>query len=199
MAVNIDYEAPTWNQIYRMLINQAKRIKKSFNPDIIVGICRGGWIPARILSDLLDNPNLANVGAGAYLGIEKAKDYPTITQEISMSIKGKKVLLVDEIADSGKSLQLIISHLNQKGASEFRTATLYYKSRSLIKPDYYEKETSNWIIFPWDTREVIKEIQKNHKDKPNQFKKQTEKLITAGIPKWALNLFLKDSSGETKC
>jgi hypoxanthine phosphoribosyltransferase len=164
-----------------------------------VGICRGGWIPARVLSDLLDNPNLANVRIESYAGIGRAADQPILTQEVSMDIKRKKVLIVDEIADSGQSLKLVIDHINKKCASEVKTATLYYKTRSIIKPNYYEKETSKWIIFPWETKETLNEIYKIYKDNREQLKKQIQKIAVAGMSKSIINQFLKSQSEATKC
>jgi hypoxanthine phosphoribosyltransferase len=199
MAANVEYEVPTWNQIYATLIKQTERICNNFKPDVIVGICRGGWIPARVLSDLLDNSNLASVRTESYTGIGRAADQPILTQEVSMDVKGKKVLLVDEIVDSGQSLKLIIDHINQQGASEVKTATLYYKPSSVIKPDYCEKETSKWVIFPWETKEALKEICKIHKDNAEQLKKQIQKIAAAGMSKSIINQFLKSQSEVTKC
>ncbi|MCK4440101.1 hypothetical protein KAU85_03865, partial [Candidatus Bathyarchaeota archaeon] len=60
MSQELEFEIPTWKQIYNMLLNLAEKIRKNgFKPDIIVGVSRGGWPPARVLSDLLGNPNLA--------------------------------------------------------------------------------------------------------------------------------------------
>ena len=75
-----EFEIPQWNQIYTMLINLAEKISKDkFKPDVIVGVSRGGWPPARVLSDLLDNPNLANVRAEFYLGVAETKSEPVLT------------------------------------------------------------------------------------------------------------------------
>ncbi|MCJ7718651.1 phosphoribosyltransferase, partial [Candidatus Bathyarchaeota archaeon] len=69
MNSELQFEIPTWNQVYTMLLNMAERIRlDKFAPDVIVGVSRGGWPPARVLSDLLDNPNLANVRAEFYVG-----------------------------------------------------------------------------------------------------------------------------------
>lgn len=199
MARSVEYKAPTWNQIHNLLLKQAKHICKSgFKPDIIVGICRGGWVPARILSDLLDNPNLANVRAESYLGIDKAAE-PVLTQCISTAVKGKKLLVVDEVADSGRSLQLIINHLREQGAAEVKTAVLYYKPCCATKPDYYEKETSSWIIFPWDTKEVLREIYRAHKGKVGQLAEETQKLETAGLSKRLIERFFTELSEVTPC
>jgi hypoxanthine phosphoribosyltransferase len=198
VALKVEYDVPDWNQIYTLLIKQSERICTSgFRPDIIVGVCRGGWIPARVLSDLLDNPNLANVGAESYLGVSKSKE-PVLTQCVSTDVKCKKVLVVDEIADSGKSLQLIIHHLQSQGAQEIKTATLYYKPTCAIKPDFYEKETLNWVIFPWDTKEVLQEIYALYKDNKHLLAKQAEKLDVAGVSKHLINkIFIERLEAET--
>lgn len=81
MTSELKFEAPTWDQIYFMLLGLADRIRKDrFEPDIIVGVSRGGWPPARVLSDLLSNPNLANVRAEFYLGVAETKGEPSLTQ-----------------------------------------------------------------------------------------------------------------------
>jgi len=111
----LEFEVPTWNQIYKMLMKIAEKIRNdNFKPDVIVGVSRGGWPPARVLSDLLENPNLANVKVEFYVGVAETKGEPTLTQPVSVNVAGKKVLVVDEVADTGKSLQLIKEHCRKK-------------------------------------------------------------------------------------
>ena len=70
METEAEFEVPTWSQIYAMLFSQAEKIRGSgFKPDVIVGLTRGGWIPARVLSDLLEIPDLAVVRVEFYLGV----------------------------------------------------------------------------------------------------------------------------------
>ena len=69
-----DYVAPSWDEIYAMLVNLAIKIKQSgFKPDLIVGVSRGGWAPGRILSDLLANTHTANIKIEFYVGINKPR------------------------------------------------------------------------------------------------------------------------------
>ncbi len=188
---------PKWNQIYRMLLQIAEKIKKdNFKLDIIVGVSRGGWPPARVLSDLLENPNLANVKVEFYLGIAETKGEPTLTQPVSVKVAGKKVLVVDEVADTGKSLQLIKEHLQMEGAVEVRIATIYLKPWSIIKPDYYARETSRWIVFPWEIKETIRKIVKKCKEQGRPVEKEKEKLVEAGLSKRLVNNFLKEICEE---
>lgn len=200
MPSKLEFEAPTWNQIYNMLLNLAEKIKKDgFKPDIIVGVSRGGWPPARVMSDLLGNPNLANVKVEFYLGVAETKGEPVLTQPVSVEVKGKRVLVVDEVADTGKSLKLIKQHITEKGASEVKIATVYYKPWSMVKPDYYEGETSRWVVFPWEIKETIQKIAKKCKEKGRSIEEYAEKLVDAGIPRKLVKKFLKETIEEGHC
>jgi hypothetical protein len=197
LGSELEFEVPTWNQIYKMLLNLADKIRKNgFKPDIIVGVSRGGWPPARVLSDLMDNPNLANVRAEFYLGVAETKGEPTLTQPVSVDVAGKRVLVVDEIADTGKSLKLVKEHIVKQGAREVKIATVYYKPWSIITPDYYEKETSRWVVFPWEIKETVQKIVKKCKEKGKSVESEIAKLVEAGIPKKLVDRFLKEIVGE---
>jgi len=196
----LKFEVPTWNQIYDMLLHMAEKIRHDgFKPDIIIGVTRGGWPPARVLSDLLDNPNLASVRAEFYLGVAETKGEPTITQPVSTEIKGKKVLIVDEVADTGKSLKLVKEHAIKQGATQVKTATVYYKPWSIIKPDYYEKETSRWIVFPWETKETIRKILRKCREKGKNVEQETAKLVKAGVAAELVERFLNEILEEQNC
>jgi hypoxanthine phosphoribosyltransferase len=195
----VAFEVPTWNTIYAMLLSQAKKICQSgFKPDVIVGVTRGGWIPARILSDLLEIPNLATVRVEFYLGVAETLNKPALTQGVSAGVLGKKTLVVDDVADTGRSLQLVKEHLLQQGAAEVQIATLYYKPFSLAKPDYYEKKTRRWVVFPWDIKETARKFVEKHQDK-SAINLETAKLVKAGLPKSLVKAFLKEVLGERDC
>jgi hypothetical protein len=196
----LEFEVPTWNQIYFMLMNLAEKIRKNgFKPDIIVGVSRGGWPPARVLSDLMDNANLANVRAEFYLGVAETKEKAVLTQPVSMSVVGKRVLVVDEVADTGRSLELVREHILENGAVEVRIATVYYKPWSIIKPDYYEKETSCWIVFPWEIKETVRKIVKKCKENGKSIEAEVAKLVKAGISPNLTQRFLKEILEEENC
>jgi hypoxanthine phosphoribosyltransferase len=157
MSTTREYVAPTWDQIYEMLLGLALKIRKSgFKTDLIVGVSRGGWAPARILSDLLENTHTANVKIEFYTGIETTSRKPIVTQPISEDITNKHVLVVDDVADTGESLKLAINHVLEKGAGAVKSVTIYYKPHSIFKPDFYSDSTSRWIIFPWERLEATK-------------------------------------------
>ena len=197
MSSELKFEVPTWEQIYELLLNLANRIRKAnFRPDVIVGISRGGWPPARIMSDLLENPELANVRAEFYLGVAKTKGDPVITQPVSTSVKGKKVLIVDEVVDTGKSLRLVKSHLEKHGATEVKIITIYYKPWSGIVPDYYAKKTSFWIIFPWEIKETVRKTLEKFREKGKIVEDAQKKLVNMGLERQLVKRFIKEILGE---
>ena len=157
MSDSRNYVAPGWDQVYAMLLDLALRIRKSgFKADLIVGVSRGGWAPARILSDLLENTRTANIRIEFYTGLAKTSSKPIITQPISDIIAGKNALVVDDVSDTGESLKVALEHLLKMGAASVKTVTIYYKPHSILKPDYFADSTSDWIIFPWERLEATK-------------------------------------------
>lgn len=194
---SLTFEIPSWDQTYSMLLKLAYAVRKSgFNPDIIVGISRGGLIPTRILSDLLEIPKLAHITVDFYVGVAKTKRKPVITQPVLGSVENKKVLLVDDLADTGKSLNLVKPHLTAKEASEIKIATIYYKPWSSIIPHYYQKETQSWIVFPWEHKEIIRKIVENYKNESKTIDNFKEKLISFGLNKELTEQFIKEIFGE---
>ena len=150
--------------MYKVLLSLARKILRSeFVPDVIVGVSRGGWIPARVLCDLLNAPVLANIGVEFYTGIGETRRRPKLTQPLSASVSDRKALLVDEVADTGESLKLAREHVIKEGAKEVKTVTVYTKPWSIIEPDYYGKRTSCWIVFPWEIRETIHSVTRGSK------------------------------------
>lgn len=151
----------SWDEIEKMCEKLKEKISNSnFNIDVIVGISRGGLVPARILADLFDIKDLGTMKIESYTGIGTKKE-PKITQDLLIDIKSKNVLLVDDVVDSGESLILAKEHLLKKSPKNLKIATLHYKKTSKIIPDFYIEETDKWIIYPWERNETMKEIEKN--------------------------------------
>ena len=192
LAANIDYEVPTWNQIYDMLLCQTQKIQQqNIHPDIIIAVARGGLIPARILTDLLETSHLHCIQIQFYTDIQKTQCQPTLKQVLNTQIIGKTALVVDDIADTGESLKLAKTHLQTIGAKEIKTATLYLKHHSALTPDFYEKQTGNWVVFPWDTKEVLRKIIQRQQGK-RALNQEIAKLVKAGLPKQLAEKLLND-------
>jgi uncharacterized protein len=197
----VSYVAPSWRRIYSMLLIQSRKIRQDgFCPDVIVGVSRGGWLPARILSDLLENPNLANAKVESYMGIAQAKsEQPSLTQCVSADVSCKSVLIVDEVADSGRSLRLVAEHVSALGAHKVKTATLFLKTGCPFKPHYYVTETNSWVVFPWEIKETLRNIQNAHKQDRKRIEGEVFKLAEAGVAKRLIKRLIAELQETKPC
>jgi len=184
------YEAPSWGYIYELCIQVANQIRRSgYKPDLLVAISRGGWIPGRVLSDLLENPNLATIKVEHYIGIYKTRARPKITQPLPIEVKGKRILLVDDIADSGKSLKLVKKHLFDQGAVDVKICALYFKPWSVVTPDFYARRTDAWICFPHEIYETMKKIILKLKGQGRSREEIEAELVRTGIKPQVIKKF----------
>ena len=155
-----DRENLTWQGFGDACRQIAQQIADSgWMPDLIVAIARGGMLPAGAISYALGVKANGAINVEFYTGVGKTMAEPEILEpymDIS-SLEGKRVLIVDDVADSGKTLKLIMDLISEKGLSmggdsakvDARSATIYLKPTSIIKPDYIFKQTNKWINFPW--------------------------------------------------
>ena len=189
------YEVANWNGIYNILLEMARIIKHNqILPEIIVGVSRGGWFPARVLSDLLDVPQLTSIRIEFYSEINQPNQQPIITQPVPLSLHNKCVLLVDDITDSGKSLLLAKTEL-EKTADKTFTLTLYHKPWSCLTPDFYFTETSKWVIFPWEYHESVKTLATRMINEGFTFAAIIQELISIGFEASLVIRFMKDLFG----
>lgn len=156
----MEYLRLSWEDIQKQCESLARKIKEqNVAFDLIISIGRGGWVPARLLSDLLNNDDLYTIRIKFYDEIAKTKQKPMVVHPIQVDVAGKKVLLVDDIADSGGSLLAAVNHLIENGANSVYVVTLVKKPSSKLTPTLFELETPAWVIFPWEVRETIRDIQ----------------------------------------
>jgi hypothetical protein len=193
---DLTFETVEWDLVYSLLLEIADRIKeRDFKADVIVGISRGGLLPARILSDLLDNPHLANIKVEFYVDIDQTKEVPVITQPVSVSVKDKRVLIVDDITDSGQSFRLVWETLAQE-AAEVKTVTIYHKPWSCFTPDIYARETEAWVIFPWEFRETTKKLGKRLLEEGKSMIEVEATLVDIGLKATLVRRFIQELYGN---
>ena len=189
-----DFEVVGWEMLYNLCLELSDRIRASGEKfDLLLGISRGGLIPLRILSDELDNPNIATVKIEFYVGISKTMQEPRITQPPSERVNGKNVLVVDDVADTGKSLLKLREFLIEEGAKTVKLATIFYKPWSETRPDFWIRSTERWIIFPHERREVSLLFLDKMKDRPPC--EIRERLIQVGIEPYIVDRVMKNVIG----
>lgn len=155
----------TYNAIHKTIKKVSEQIAASgYNPDLIVAIGTGGFIPARMLRTFLDRPILT-VGLSYYDENNRPKDTPRKIQwidEVENKLKGKKILLVDEVDDSRVTLEYCLRELLRHEPAEMAVAVLHNKVKEKEGriPDrvsrYYAGEELEdlWICYPWDAEDI---------------------------------------------
>ena len=152
-----DIQVLTLESIWQLTLELAKEIQKStFQPDILIGIARGGLVVTRLLSDLLEISNTAVMGVGFYKGINETSKEPRLTQDLDIDLKKQKILLIDDVSDTGKSMKFAFNYLKKKEIGELKTAALHYKPHSIFKPNFYIESTTSWIVYPWEYKEFTR-------------------------------------------
>jgi len=152
MQKGIPCELISWELFYQLARRLARTVRDAgFQPDMIVAIGRGGYLPARILSDHLGIFDLTSIKVEHYHGVCKER-MAKVRYPLTARIAGKRVLLVDDVSDSGDTFQTTIRHLHERGEpAELKTAVLHHKRVSSFVPDYYVEEVVEWrwITYPW--------------------------------------------------
>ncbi len=190
MVENRPYDLVDWAGFYHLCLELVDRILASGKKfDAIVGISRGGLVPARILSDELENPNVVIVRVEYYTDIYKVRPEPRVIQVPEIQLSGKDVLLVDDVADSGRSLECVSKLLKHEGLKSLSIATVFYKPWSLVVPDFYVRTTDRWIVFPHEQREAILAISKKMGDATSDAVRQ--QLIDIGFEPSVIDRALK--------
>ncbi|MDF1539736.1 MAG: phosphoribosyltransferase [Candidatus Thorarchaeota archaeon] len=147
-----------YDDIANYAYQTALKVRESkWRPDAIIGIARGGWVHARIQCDLLGVKNLYSVKVDHW-GVTATRDGKAkLSCPLVGDVEGLKVLVVDDITDTGESLTTAVQHIKETGhPADVRTATLMHIVGSTFTPDYYGVEVSwAWEIWPWNFYEDI--------------------------------------------
>ncbi len=140
-----------WEEVQALIRELALRLAgDGFAPDILVAIGRGGWVPGRLLSDFLGNPNLTEIKVEHYIGTHR-QAAARIRYPLRADVRGQRVLVVDDVTDTGESLRVALGHIRPQGPAALRTLVLHHKRASPFVPDYFARELVEWrwVIYPW--------------------------------------------------
>jgi hypoxanthine phosphoribosyltransferase len=127
-----------------------------YRPDLVVAIARGGMLFAGGLSYALGVKQCDALNIEFYTGIGETLPQPELLPPLldAEAARGARVLLVDDVADSGRTLKLAVELIEAMGA-EVRSAVLYTKPTTIIQPDFSWAATGKWIAFPWSAEPPI--------------------------------------------
>ena len=188
----LEFLYQTWSDVQSAAEKTADQIKADgFIPDIILAVSRGGFDPARIISDQLGVKKLACLQIVYYSGLNKKNKKPRVLLPLNADVKGLNVLVVDDVSDTGNSLEVVKNYVKEKGASKVKVATLHYKPWSRFKPDYYADVVDKWILYPWEPNESIQGLVEVLMERGLTREEIPAKLREIGYTEHELNRYLR--------
>lgn len=150
ISVGLEREVLTWEAFGEAARELAQLVVADFRPDVVVAVARGGLVPAGAVSYALGTKAIGTLNVEFYTDVAETLPDPVVLPPLldSAALAGLKALVVDDVADSGRTLALVLDLVRSYGA-EARSAVLYSKPTSVIEPDYVWRRTGLWITFPW--------------------------------------------------
>ncbi|WIY81819.1 phosphoribosyltransferase [Propionimicrobium sp. PCR01-08-3] len=152
-----DKEILTWEGFGAGSRELAQEIADSdFDPEVIIGVARGGMIPAGALTYALGVKLTDAINVEFYTDVAETLPDPVLLAPMldTDSIRDRRILVVDDVVDSGRTLALVLKLLRGFGA-EVRSAVIYAKPTTIVEPDYVWKRTAKWIAFPWSSEPPV--------------------------------------------
>ena len=149
-----DCTITNWEYIYGLCRDVSDQVKAvDFEPDVVVALARGGWFAGRCICDFLGLDDLTSLKMEHYVGTAEKTGEPEVRYPMPEgSVAGKDVLVIDDIADTGGSIERAYEYVTDRDAGEVRTATLQLLGTSEFDPDFVGErlEQWTWIVYPWN-------------------------------------------------
>jgi hypoxanthine phosphoribosyltransferase len=151
-----------WEYIYGRCRAVADEIKRTeFEPDVVVALARGGWFAGRCLCDFLGLDDLTSLKMEHYVGTAKQSGEPEIRYPMPEgSVEDKDVLIIDDIADTGGSIERAHEYVTDRNPNDVCTATVQLLGTSEFEPDYVGErlEEWTWVVYPWNFIEDMTDL-----------------------------------------
>lgn len=147
----------------------ARRVRESgFQPDAVIAVARGGFMPARFVCDFLGVSRLLSLKVRHYAAGAHAETRAEVTEPLGSSIRGARVLLVDDVNDSGETLEAARPYLEGLAPAAIRTAVLHEKSNTRCRADHVAEPIDEWrwILYPWAVVEDVGEFVRKMRPPP---------------------------------
>lgn len=144
--------------VYDLAWTLAGKVRGSgFAPDLVIAISRGGFTPARVLCDMLGIFNLTSIRVVHYRGPADMEPVATVRYPLCIPVVGQRLLVVDDVNDTGDTLTAARAHLEALGPAEVRMAVLHEKTGSPVRADYAGGviDEWRWLIYPWAVVEDV--------------------------------------------
>lgn len=153
----VEKEVLTWDGFGGACESLARDIQASgWMPEIVIAVARGGMLPAGALTYMLGIKLTDAINVEFYTDVHETLPDPVLLAPLldTESISGRRLLVVDDVVDSGRTLKLVVELLEGFGA-DVRSAVLYDKPTTVVAPDWSWKHTDQWIVFPWSAKPPV--------------------------------------------
>jgi hypoxanthine phosphoribosyltransferase len=151
---NFECTVTNWEYIYGLCREVSDEVRAAdFEPDVVVALARGGWFAGRCVCDFLGLDDLTSLKMEHYVGTAEKSGEPEVRYPMpDGSVEGKDVLVVDDIADTGGSIERAHEYVSERNPGEVRTATLQLLGTSAFQPDFVGERLSEWtwVVYPWN-------------------------------------------------
>lgn len=146
-----------WGEVGTATRELAQQIADDgFVPDVVIAIARGGLLVGGALAYALGVKSCGSLNVELYTGVDETLPEPLLLPPHldGSSLAGTKVLIADDVSQSGLTLQLAVDILVKMGA-EVRSACFYTKPQTVFAPDWTWRNTDKWIVFPWSAEPPV--------------------------------------------
>ena len=137
---------------YDRFVNDVKALVKlteAYQPDTLIAIARGGLTLGHAYAVATDNRQLMTINSILYEGDRRGQSCEIFN--VPELQHAKKVLLLDDIVDSGQTIKEVLEHLQDSFPDvTFKIASIYYKKSATVQPDFAIREADDWIEFFWE-------------------------------------------------
>ncbi len=144
----------SWDVFGELCRALAVNVAREYDPELVVGIETAGVIPGAVIASVL-RLDFYSIKISRRSGFEEVQDRPQLLSSAPRAVRGKRVLIVDEICTTGETLRMARAAVQAENPADIRTATSFVKA-GRFKPDFLAMETDATVIFPWD-RQVLGE------------------------------------------
>jgi hypoxanthine phosphoribosyltransferase len=149
-------EVLTWADFGAGARDLAGIVLADFRPDLVVAVARGGLLPGGAVAYALGVKAVGTLNVEFYTDVEETLPDPVVLPPLidTAALAGTRALVVDDVADSGRTLALVLDLVRSHGA-DARSAVLYAKPTSVVDPDFVWRRTDRWITFPWSAQPPV--------------------------------------------
>lgn len=171
-----------WSDLTHITDDLAQQIQaRAAEYDRLIAVANGGLTMVRYLGDRLNLKVISLLQISSYQGVAEHDPEPIIQQPLSSDVQGERLLIFEDIVDSGATLEVLKKYLETIGVDHYEIATQVEKSHASEHADYVGLHQDGWIIFPYEVRETIVDLKEKWQTAGVSESEIRERFMTIGF------------------